>query len=264
MSKTKIFLTIGLLLIGAGIILLFLSSSRQEDPSPPTQAQGVSLYGYDEEGALSWGIEAREGKMKDDKGSLFEVEVIFYTDGKERLQARADTLTFEKREVTLSGNVEVIRHDGYHLQTEAITWVEAVGELTATRVRITSTAASLEAGQFRYDLKSEHSFLEEGVTATLDRSPPLHIVGDKAEEKDGRLILTGGVVVQGDEETYHCARITYDPGTEETQLSGEVNGTLPSGTIRAELVTLSSDGLSAGGGVHLFLNHRFFEGTDSA
>jgi len=202
--------------------------------------------------------------MKDDKGSLSEAEVIFYADGKERLQARADTLTFEKREVTLSGNVEVIRHDGYHLQTEAITWVEAVGELTATRVRITSTAASLEAGQFRYDLGSEHSFLEEGVTATLDRSPPLHIVGDKAEEKDGRLILTGGVVVQGDEETYHCARITYDPGTEETQLSGEVNGTLPSGTIRAELVTLSSDGISAGGGVHLLLNHRFFEGTDSA
>lgn len=264
MSKAKVFLTISLLLIGAGIILLFLTSSRQEEPSPPTQAQGVNLSGYDEEGALSWLIEAREGKMKDDKGSLSEVEVIFYTDGKEQLQARADTLTFEGSEVTLRGKVEAIRHDGYHFQTEAITWVEEGGELTATRVRITSTAASLEAGRFRYVLKSEHSFLEEGITATLDRSPPLHIVGDKAEEKDGRLILTGGVSVQGGEETYHCARITYDPGTEEAQLSGEVNGTLPSGTIRAELVTLSSDGISAGGGVHLLLNHHFFGGTDSA
>jgi len=264
MSKTKIFLIIGLLLIGTGVILLFLSSSQQEEPSPPTQAQGVNLYGYDEEGVLSWLIEAQEGKMKDDKGSLSEVEVIFYTDEKERLQARADTLTFEGSEVTLSGNVGGIRHDGYHFQTEAITWVKEVGELTATRVRITSTKASLEARRFRYVLKSEHSFLEEGVTVKLDRSPPLHIVGDKAEEKDGRLILTGGVVVQGDEETYHCARITYDSETEETQLSGEVNGTLPSGTIRAELVTLSSDGIGSGGGVHLLLNHRFFEGKDSA
>lgn len=264
MSKAKVFLALGLLLIAGGAIFLLRPPSREEGPYSSTQAQGVSLRGYNEEGALVWSVQAREGEMKEDVGSLSEVKVVFYTAEKEHLQVRADILTFKGKEATLSGEVEAVRHDGYRMRTETLTWIESAEELSAGWVTVSSKAVTVEAQGFRYELKSDRSFLQGGVTATLDRRPVLRVTGERGEEEAGRLSLAGGVLVERGEEAYRCARIEYDPGTEEVRLSGEVEGEFASGTIRAESITLSSDGITADGRVHLLLDQRFFGGEDGA
>ena len=264
MSKAKaILLLLAFVLVAGGAILLVMTSPRELISSPKTQARRVGLRGYDEEGALVWSLEALEGEMKDDTGTLNDVEVLFSEGGSERLRATADTLTFAGKEATLSGRVAV-HHDDYRLQTETLDWLESERVLTAGATTIFFEQATLEAGAFQYDMEQERAILEEGVVATVTQARTLQVVGDRAEETRGRVILTGGVSVNGEDESFRCAGLEFDREGEDVTLFGGVEGRFNMGTIHADSVALDSEGMAARGKVTLLLDPPFFRQADDA
>jgi LPS export ABC transporter protein LptC len=258
MSKAKAFLLLAFVLIAGGAILLVITSPREPVASRQSQAQKVSLRGYDENGVLIWSLAALEGDIKNDTGTLTDVEVIFYEEETARLQATADTLTFAGKEATLSGEVEIL-HDDYRLQTEALSWLESEEMLTAGQATIFFEAASVEAEAFSYSLKTEEALLKGGVTSTLDHTGHRwQVSAEQAEAKDGRLILSEEVLVEGEDAFYRCTSLDYNREKEEVSLSGDVEGRFNSGTICADTVTLNSEGTLACGKVNLQLEPSFF------
>ena len=263
MSKPKTLLLALALIVGVAILLV-VTSPREPISSQETRAQKVNLRGYDEEGLLTWNLEALEGEINGDTGKLADVEAVFYEEGEARLQATADALTFAGKEATLSGEVEVL-HDDYRLETKTLAWFESERMLTAGEVTILFEAANVEAEAFSYDLDTEQALLEGGVTSTLDHAAHMwQVSAQRAEAKGGRLILTGKVLVEGEDESYQCASLEYDRKRDEVSLSGGVEGGFDSGTIRADSIKLASDGIAASGGVILLLEDPFFREADDA
>ncbi len=263
MFKAKTLLLALALIVGVAILLV-VTSPREPTSSQQTQAQKVNLRGYDEEGFLTWSLEALEGEIKDDTGKLADVEAVFFEEGTARLQATADALTFAGKEATLSGGVEVL-HDDYRLETKTLVWFESERMLTAGEVTILFEAASVEAEAFSYNLDTEQALLEGGVTSTLDRAAHMwQVSAQRAEAKNGRLILTGEVSVKSGDESYQCASLEYDRKRDEVSLSGGVEGGFDSGTIHADSIRLASDGIVASGGVTLLLEDPFFREADDA
>ena len=260
MSRARIILV--LILIGGVILWLSLSFRQTPSSSDLTQAYGVNLTSYDRNGEPAWHLEAKEGEMEGDTGRFTDVRVEFLSDDTDRLLAKGEALTFTRDEATLEGGVEVRRGEGYRLTTEEITWAEATRELRAGCVTITTEGGTIEAAGFRYELENDRSFLCGGVSAEIDRSSPLRVTGEAAEEADGLLIVTGEVTVEGEEETYRCARLEYDTESETVSLLQGVEGTFPEGEIHAGALLLTPDGLTGRGGVSFRLNKRFFGGGD--
>ena len=91
MSKGKALLVIALAVIVGGAILLVVTSPWESVSFQQTLAEGVTLRGYNEEGALTWGLEAREGKMENDVGTFSGVKTEFFDAGEKRLSATGDT-----------------------------------------------------------------------------------------------------------------------------------------------------------------------------
>jgi len=220
----------------------------------------VTLHGYDEDGVIIWSLEALEGKMENNAGAFSEVRAEFYDAGTKRLSATGDTLTFAGEDVALSGEVEIL-HDVYRLETQTATWHESEGVLTAEGVTIFLETATVKAEAFQYELKEERAVLEGGVSATLAQKQTLQVVGERAEQTRDTLLLTGGVLVEGTDEAYRCASLKYVQDSDQVSLFGDVEGQLNSGTIRAESIRLTPDGMVASGGITLLLDHPFFEET---
>ena len=257
MSKAKIFLFFAFLLITGLAILLVVISPRERISSRKTQAEKVSLNGYDERGDLIWSLEALEGEMKDETGTLTLVKVLFYEQGTTRLQATADTLTFAGNEATLDSEVE-ISSDDYRLHTERLTWFESKRMLTAGDVTIFFEKGKLKADAFQYNLNNEQAILEGKIIATFNHTSGLHVIGDRAELTDDRLILTGEVAIERQDETYRCAILEYSLEEEKAGLAGGVEGSFRAGTIHADSVTLTTAGIAALGKVNLTLDPQFF------
>jgi len=223
-----------------------------------TLAERVTLHGYDEDGVLIWSLEALEGKMENNAGTFSGVKAEFYDAGGKRLCATGDTLAFSGHDAILSSGVEIL-HDDYRLETETATWHESEGVLTANEVTIFFEAATVKAKAFQYELEREQALLEGGITATLTQSRTLQVVGERAEQTGDKLILTGDVLVEEADESYRCASLEYiQESEEEVGLFGGVEGRFDSGTIHAESIRLTSDGMVASGEITLLLDHPFF------
>ncbi len=205
--------------------------------------------------------------MVDDTGHFIDVTVEFLSEDTDPLHASGERLTFTRGVATLEGAVKVVRGEDYRLTTEKIVWDEATRELTANHVTIITEAGTIDAAEFRYDLENERSILTGGIRAEIDRLSPLSVTGEEAEERDGILIVTGGVTIEGEEGSFRSARLEYDPADETLRLfPGEetsfVEGTFHEGEIRAGAILLTVDGFTGTGGVTLQMNELFFEAVD--
>jgi len=265
MSTARGLLAVLLLVVIGGATALLLSSSSREEASPaPTVARAVTLRGYDAGGTLAWVVQAEEGAIESETGTLSHVEIAFYKAGEERLRAQGATLTYTGNESVLKGGVDIVRADGYRLSSEELAFAEKTGELTAGRVEIRAEGVTVEAQGLRYHVKEDRWSIAEGFAVAIDRPVSLEVVGRTIAEEEGRLILQGELAVEGKDESYTCDRIDYDKGTELVRLSGDVEGTFSAGTIRADSLTLTQKGFTAGGGVHLLLTPGFFGGAGGA
>ena len=119
----------------------------------------------------------------------------------------------------------------------------------------------MKAEAFQYELEREQAVLEGGITATLTQSRTLQVVSERAEQTRDKLILTGGVLVEEADESYRCTSLEYVHESEEAGLFGGVEGQFDSGTIRAESIRLTSDGMVASDGIIILLDHSFFGET---
>ncbi len=255
MSKAKGFVLVFLILgLAAGGYLLF----RPRPAPPPAEdtMTGVALFGYDADGNRSWRVEAKEGRMERDKGELRDVTLTLYESGEARLTASAPVLSFDGDRARLTGGVTTLLNGEDRLITDEIAWTRDTGALFGGRVEIVSSAGRIEAEGFSYDPGSGGLSLEGGVRAELTDPERISAVGDAAEYNSGRITLSGDVRITSSGETYRCRTAEYDSGT--VLLSGGVEGEIGNGTLTADEVRVSDDGVTASGGVHLSLRFDFF------
>jgi LPS export ABC transporter protein LptC len=247
-----------LVLVLLAIGLLFVIPSHRKPSPSPTRAKGINLYGYDEEGTLSWSVKAEEGTLADKDGDLIQVEISIYNAGKEDIWARADRLLFTEEEALLKGGVRIDRRDGYHMSTEQATWNQTTGEITANEMSIEAERIKIEGRGVSYNLDNECLSISDGFAAEIHLSKPFCISGDRAREEDGRLVLEGELSVLDEKEEYRCSRIDYTD-SEKLVLSAGVAGSFPDGTLHAREVKLTADGgITAREDVKLLLKREFF------
>lgn len=264
MPRTRILVVSAVVLIGGAIALLVGLTPQQETSPATTQAVGLVLHGYDAEGRSAWTVQAVGGAIAGDLSALTNATLLFYREGQEALRAQGATLTYSGKEAVLTGNVDVTSADGYRVTPDQLVWNESTHDLVAGRVTIASDTVSVEAQGFRYDLDDGHWSLSDGFVATIEQPSSLHVTGKTAAGEADHLTLAGELTVEGEDDTYSCAEIEYVLGSQEVRLSGGVEGVFSSGTLSAGELTLTPDGSSAGGGVHLVLEGGFFGGEGGA
>jgi len=262
MSGKRIFLL--LILVGTGIgIWVLLSSPVPKRTSALSQASGISLFGYDKQGKITWTVHAETGEIeKGEESTLSGVSLRFLSGGADDVEAVCDTLSYSGDEAKLTGNVALTEKGGIHLVTESADWDTMTREISSSDVTIKVQSGSLTAPMFRYQTDERRAVMSGGVHATVDGASVLTVDGDEAEAHADLISITGNVHVYVRDETYTADRLEYSPKDDVTTLSGGVVGTLEHGAITADELVINKNEMSASGGVHISLANGFFGGAD--
>jgi len=262
MSGKRIFLL--LILVGTGIgIWVLLSSPVPKRTSALSQASGISLFGYDKQGKITWTVHAETGEIeKGEESTLSGVSLRFLSGGEDEVKATCDTLSYSGEEAKLTGNVALTEKGGIHLVTESADWDTTTREISSSDVTIKVQSGSLTAPMFRYQTDERRAVMSGGVHATVDGASVLTVDGDEAEAHADLISITGNVHVYVRDETYTADRLEYSPKDDVTTLSGGVVGTLEHGAITADELVINKNEMSASGGVHISLANGFFGGAD--
>ena len=254
-----------MILVGTGIgIWLLLSAPVPKGTSSQSRASGVSLFGYDEQGVVSWAVRAKTGEMEEGKESkLSGVSLRFLTSGVDDVEASCDTLLYSGDAAKLSGNVTLSETAGMHLVTESANWDTTTREISASDVTITVQSGSVTAPNFRYQTDERRAVMSGGIQATVDGATLLTVNGDEAEAHAHSISIEGNVRVHVRDEEYTADRLEYSSQDDVTTLSGTVIGAFTHGAITADELVISNNAISASGGVHITLTNGFFGGTDA-
>lgn len=253
-----------MILVGAGIgIWLLLSSPVPEGTSALSQSSGISLFGYDKQGKITWTVHAKTGDMKKgEESTLSGVSLSFVSGGEDAVKAVCDSLSYLNDEATLTGNVTLTEKGGMRLVTQSADWNTTTREISASDVTIEVQSGSLTAPMFRYQTDERRAVMSGGVHATVDGASVLTVDGDEAEAHADLISITGNVHVYVRDETYTADRLEYSSKDDVTTLSGRVVGTLEHGVITADELVINKNEISASGGVHISLTNGFFGGAD--
>jgi len=264
MSKKAGFFLLLIVLLALGGY--FLLRPRPQPPPAETGGTGIVLSGYDADGNLSWRIKAEAGEeIANEEGEFRQVVLFLYNAGKERLRAGAPTLSFAPDRARLTGGVEVSVEGKASLTADAIAWSKKEGTLSGTgEITLAAAKARVEARGFSYDPHTGSLSLTGGVSARIHEPSDITATGKEARYDSGKVVLKGGVVIKKGKETYHCAQAEYTEGNGMIELSGGVQGELPSGKLQAGRVNVRDAGITASSGVRLFLNLDFFGGENGA
>lgn len=263
MHRTRIFLII--ILIGGAITAWTLLSTHTQAPSPETsQAQGITLSGYDKNGNASWHVMAKTGQMQGNNGTLSDVSLSFFSNDNTSLTSACDSLSFSGDKAMLHGNVVIEEGDGVRLATTSATWSESTRDITADDVHITLQSASITAPRFVYELDKGQVSLTGGVHAELAGPSSLTVDGDTASESNGLIAVTGNVKVKMDDGDFSCLNLEYDSNSGDSRLYGGVTGSVAAGSIEAGTITVSREEIVASDGVHVRLNDSFFGGSNGS
>ncbi len=263
MSGKRILIIILLLLIGGGIVVwLLLSPPVPKRVSALSQARGISLFGYDKQGKISWAVRAKTGQVeKGKKSTLSDVSLSFLSDKKIEAEARCDTLSYSGDKATLSGNVTLREEGGIRLVTDEADWNTTTREISASDVTITVQSGSITAPNFLYQTDDRRAIMSGGVKASLTGASPLTVDGDKATAHADTVSINGDVRVHVRDEIYTADRLEYSSKNGVTTLSGGVVGIFSHGKITAGKIVIGEHEISASGGVHISLNNGFFGGS---
>ena len=264
MSGRRILLL--LIVVGAGIaIWLLLSSPVPKRTSALSQASGISLFGYDEQGEIAWAVYAETGEIKEGKESkLSDVSLRFLSSGADDVEAVCDTLHFSDDEAKLTGNVTLTEEGKMCLVTESADWNATTHEISASDVTIEVQSGSVTSPTFRYQTDERRAVMSGGVHATVDGASLLTVDGDEAEAHADWIRIDGNVRVHARDESYTADRLEYSSNDDVTTLSGGVIGTLVHGAITADELVINKNEISASGNVHISLSNGFFGGADGS
>ena len=262
MSGKRILLILLLIAVGIGLWLL-LSSPVPKETSALSRASGLSLFGYDKQGKISWAVHAKTGEVEEGKESrLSDVSLRFLSSGVDDVEARCDTLLYSGDEAKLSGKVTLSEKGGMCLVTESADWDTKAHEISASDVTITLQSGSLTAQEFRYRTDERRAIMSGGVQARIDGASLITVDGDKAEAYEDMFSINGNVHVHVRDESYTADRVEYSSKDDVTTLSGGMVGTFEHGAITADVLAINKDEISASGGVHISLRNGFFRGAD--
>ena len=253
-----------MILVGTGIgIWLLLSSPVPEGTSALSQSSGISLFGYDKQGKITWAVHAKTGDMKKgEESTLSGVSLSFVSGGEDEVKAACDTLSYSGDEAKLTGNVALTEVGGIHLVTESADWNTTMREISSSDVTIKVQSGSLTAPLFRYQTDERRAVMSGGVHATVDGTSVLTVDGDEAEAHADLISITGNVHVYARDETYTADRLEYSSKDDVTTLSGGVIGTLAHGAITGDELVINKNEISVSGDVHISLTNGFFGGSD--
>ena len=253
-----------LVLIGGGITAwMFLSATTPKVASKPSQAEasGISLFGYDEQGKVTWAVRAETGQVKKgEESTLSGVSLRFMSDGADELEATCDTLSYSGDEANLIGNVTLAENGGMSLVTQSADWNTTNRQINASDVTINVQSGSVAAPAFSYQTDTQRAIMSGGIQAEIVGASPLTVEGDEAEASGDLIVIDGNVHVYTGDETYTADHLEYSSKGDVTTLSGGVVGTLEHGKITAGELVIGKDEISASGDVHIGLENGFFGG----
>ena len=230
--------------------------------SEPSQAVGISLFGYDERGEPAWVVQAEGGQMKKgEESTLSGVSLRFMRDGEDELAATCDTLSYSSDEATLSGNVRLTEEGGLHLVTQRADWNTTAKEIRASDVMIRVQSGSVVAPVFLYQIDERRAVMSGGIEAEFTGASPLTVTGEKAEARAGSIMIDSNVHIYSSDDTYTADHLEYSSDSDVVTLSGDVVGTFPHGQITTSLLIIDKDEISADNNVHISLKNGFFGGS---
>jgi len=232
-------------------------------PAPSAAAAGLSLFGYAEDGALSWHITAESGTLADEGGTLSDVELMLSEQSTSPITVRADELTRTSARSILAGSVVVEREDGLRVTTDRMTWDEANRTLVASETAL--EYAELRASGLRssYDLSKTCVTIEDQVRVAAMGDDGWSLSSGRLDVCDGTLTATGSVVVETkDGERYTCDTLAFNEEREDLSMTGEVQMAFSSGRIEADRATITSAGFTAASRVTLYLDLGEVGGED--
>jgi lipopolysaccharide export system protein LptA len=256
MPRTALLTALLILVVGTGLVFLFLAAPREESRGGTSTVVRPSFTGYGDDATPSWTLRATKGTLDGETGTFEDVEIVLHSTGGSDLTARGRTFTFDGTYGTLSGEVKVERGDGFRLEGESLTFHEPAAEIRTGPVAIHSRGGAIQAAHLTYEARTGRAFVSGGFTALVDR-PALRVRGETAEEADGQLVLEGNLEIEREGESWRAARVEVDEDGETVTLLGDVEGVLPEGQIAALSLTLDADGAAAARGVHLVLARSF-------
>ncbi|MCD6494638.1 hypothetical protein J7K60_01145 [Candidatus Bipolaricaulota bacterium] len=252
-----------LVLIGGGITAwLLLSPPAPQVVSDPSQASGISLFGYDEHGKVAWTVQAETGEVKKGEESrLSGVSLRFMSDGADELEATCDTLSYSGDEASLVGNVTLSDSEELSLVTQSADWNTTAKQISASDVTIGVQSGSVSAPVFCYQTEERRAVMSGGIRAELTGASLFTVEGDEAEAQADLIIIDGNVHVYVDGDTYTADHLEYSTKGAIATLSGDVVGSFSHGQITARELVIGKNEVSASGGVRISLKSGFFGGS---
>jgi len=263
MSRSKGLIAVFVLAAGLGIAFLLLDRSP-DTPDRATLASRITLYGYAADAALTWRVDAEQGDLTEDRGVLSGVVLRFEPESEAPLTATADTLIRARHENRLIGEIRITRADGLQATTDELRWDESTDTLNAGSFSFSFEDLEAQADRLTYDLRSETAILSDNIRAERAGDLPLVMTGDRAEERDQILTITGNVVVETEEEIYRCGHLMLDRRRDAIALSEGVEMQFADGRLAADRLTVTTDGIIASGGVSIELGTEHTEEPDDA
>jgi len=199
MSRTKWLVAI-LSLAVAGLLLLL---PRGGTPTGPSEiiATSITLHGYSTSGTSEWEIQATEGSIADEEGTLRNVAIRFFAEDGSQLSVAGAELLRTRGESLMPGAVRIEQEDGFLLETSDLAWSEAEDVLHAGPVAFEQRDIRLEAQSFAYDLSTQAARFDGSVVASFDVGA---LEAETAQWTEEGLSASGGVALHVDLATWEA------------------------------------------------------------
>lgn len=238
--------TTKILLIAAGVlsgaIALFLTFTRPSILSPTAAAEAttVVMRGYSQEGDPTWEVRAARGEILKREGTLVDVAVDLFQEGKEPIRVRADRLIREGDVGRLEGSVSIERDDGLVIESDAVTWREDAQTLESGETTLSYEDGELRGERLEYDLEARRGELSS-VTATLNREKTLRVASEGAQLDEDRLTLRGSVRVESEDGTLAADRLDATLDGDSVTLSGQATAEGTGFSASADAIEVRED-----------------------
>ncbi len=251
MSRTTKILLIATGLV-AGAVALFLTFTKPGAFSPTAAAEAttVVMRGYSEAGDPTWEIRAVRGEIIEREGTLADVAVDLFQEGKDPIRARADRLIRKGEIGRLEGAVSIERDDGLVIESDAVTWREDAETLESAETTLSYEDGDLRAEQFRYDLHQRRGELA-GVAVTLRGEQEMSVASERGLLAEDELTLVGAVHAESEDGTLDAERLTATLDGESVTLSGGVTAEGEGFTATADGAEVCEDGWVLRGNVSI-------------
>ncbi len=258
MSKTAIILLV-LIVCVAGALVLFNRAPDLEESR--TQAQRISVSGYDQTGVLAWSVQAERGSLDANDGVLEDVTLSLVGDPNAPVILDADRLSRNATGSQLTGSIHVQQGDVLTLDTDLLFWDERNHVLEASLVDIEMESTTIRAGAFHHNLETGQTTLSQGIRAQILHNQTMYEAqSDDAEADSRQIALIGNVVIVAENgDRFACERAESAQST--IRLMGHVVGEWQGNEFSAATVLMDEEGIRLHENVTIDLDLLMMEPT---